>query len=247
MRIKDKVAIVTGSARGIGKYIALRLAKEGAKVVVTDINLEGCMAVVESFENFGGSGMAIKCDVTKSEEVESLINKTVEAYGKLDILVNNAGITMDATLKKMTEDQWDKVLDVNLKSVFLCSKYASGMMAENGGGRIINISSLSGVEGNFGQANYSASKAGIIGITKTLSKELGRKNITVNVVAPGFINTEMTQKIPEKVVEKLLATIPVGRKGEPEEVAAAVLYLATDEAGFVNGVTLNINGGSYVI
>ncbi len=247
MRLKDKVAIVTGSARGIGKDIALRLAKEGAKVIVTDINLEGCQEVVDSFKDFDGKGLAVKCDVTKSDEVVSLVEKTVEEFGKIDILVNNAGITMDSSLKKMTEDQWDKVIDVNLKSVFLCCKYASAKMAENNWGRIINISSLAGVEGNFGQTNYSASKAGIIGITKTLSKELGRKNITVNAVAPGFINTEMTAKIPEKIVEKLLAAIPLGRKGEPEEVAAAVAYLASEEAGFVTGTTLNINGGSYVV
>ncbi|MDW7670036.1 MAG: SDR family NAD(P)-dependent oxidoreductase, partial [Bacillota bacterium] len=189
MRLKDKVAIVTGSARGIGKDIALRLAKEGAKVIVTDINLEGCQEVVDSFKDFDGKGLAVKCDVTKSDEVVSLVEKTVEEFGKIDILVNNAGITMDSPLKKMTEDQWDKVIDVNLKSVFLCCKYASAKMSENNWGRIINISSLAGVEGNFGQTNYSASKAGIIGITKTLSKELGRKNITVNAVAPGFINT----------------------------------------------------------
>ena len=246
MRLQDKVAVVTGSARGLGKAMALRMAAEGAKVVVTDINDEACLAVKAEIERTGGMAAAIKCDVSNRHEVEALVQKTVQQFGTVHILVNNAGITRDAQMTKMTDDQWDAVIDTNLKSMFLCSQSVSPFMVGQGYGRIINISSIAAEEGNFGQTNYSAAKAGAIGMTKTLSKELGRKGITVNAVAPGFILTEMSGAIPDKVKEQLIARIPLGRAGRPEEVAAAVLFLASEEAAFVNGHVLNINGGMYV-
>lgn len=246
MRLEGKVAIVTGSARGLGKAIVERLAREGAKVVVTDVNEAGCIETAAEITKAGGEALAIVCDVTNRESIEALAKATVEKWGKIDILVNNAGITKDATLKKMTDAQWDLVMNVNLKSVFLCTQIISAYMVEQKSGRVISMSSLAGVAGNFGQTNYSATKAGIIGMTRTWAQELGRKNVTANAIAPGFMNTEMTKTIPEDITKNLLAAIPVGRKGEPEEIAAAVVYLASDEAGFVNGVTLNINGGAYV-
>lgn len=246
MRLQDKVAVVTGSARGLGKAMVLRMAAEGAKVVVTDINDEGCLAVKAEIERTGGTAAAIKCDVSNRHEVEALVQKTVQQFGTVHILVNNAGITRDAQMTKMTDDQWDAVVDTNLKSMFLCSQAVSPFMIGQGYGRIINISSIAAEEGNFGQTNYSAAKAGAIGMTKTLSKELGRKGITVNAVAPGFILTEMSGAIPDKVKEQLIARIPLGRAGRPEEVAAAVLFLASEEAAFINGHVLNINGAMYV-
>lgn len=246
MRLEGKVAIVTGSARGLGKAIVERLAREGAKVVVTDVNEAGCIETAAEINQAGGEALAQVCDVTSRESIEALAKATVEKWGKIDILVNNAGITKDSTLKKMTDAQWDLVINVNLKSVFLCTQIISAYMVEQKAGRVISMSSLAGVAGNFGQTNYAATKAGIIGMTKTWAQELGRKNVTANAIAPGFMNTEMTKTIPEDITKQLLAAIPVGRKGEPEEIAAAVVYLASDEAGFVNGVTLNINGGAYV-
>lgn len=246
MRLEGKVAVVTGSARGLGKAIVERLAKEGAKVVVTDLNEQGCIETANEIIASGGDALAVTCDVTNRESVEALASATIKKYGKIDILVNNAGITKDSSLKKMTDAQWDAVITVDLKSVFICTQILSAYMVEQKSGRIISMSSLAGVSGNFGQTNYSAAKAGIIGMTKTWAQELGRKNVTANVIAPGFMNTEMTKTIPEDITKTMLASIPVGRKGEPEEVAAAVVYLASDEAGFVNGVTLNINGGAYV-
>ena len=246
MRLQDKVAIVTGSARGLGKAMVLKMVAEGAKVVVTDINLEACQTVKAEIEAAGGTALAVKCDVTNREEVTALVEETVKVFGKVDILVNNAGITRDAQMVKMTDDNWDAVMNTNLKSMFICSQVASQPMIKQGYGRIINISSIAGQEGNFGQANYSAAKAGAIGLTKTLSKELGRKGITVNVVSPGFIMSEMSAAIPEKIKEQLIARIPLNRAGQPEEIASAVAYLASDEAAFITGQVLSVNGGMYV-
>lgn len=247
MRLKDKVAVVTGSAQGLGKAIVARMAREGAKVVVTDVNAEGAQAVVEEIKAAGGEAIAVTCNVTSRSDVEALAKTTIDTFGRVDILVNNAGITKDSSLKKMSDEQWDAVINVNLKSVFLCTQTFSSYMMEQGSGRVISLSSLAGVAGNFGQTNYSATKAGIIGMTKTWARELGRKGITANAIAPGFMNTEMTKTIPADVVNKMMANIPVGRAGEPEEVAAAAVYLASDEAGFVNGMTLQINGGEYCV
>jgi 3-oxoacyl-(acyl-carrier-protein) reductase len=246
LRLKDKVAIITGSARGLGKAMALKMAAEGAKVVVCDLNYDGCIAVKEEIESAGGVALAVRCDVAKREEVVSMVQQTVDAFGQIDILVNNAGITRDAQIIKMTDEQWDEVLNVNLKSMFICIQEVIKYMIPRNYGRIVNITSISGLEGNFGQANYSAAKAGVIGLTKTLSKELGRKGITVNAVAPGFMRTEMTKTIPEKIKEQLLARIPLRRAGEPMEVAEAVLFLASDASSYITGHTLNVNGGLYV-
>lgn len=246
MRLKDKVAIVTGSARGLGKAMVLKMAAEGAKVVITDINYEGCLSVKEEIVKMGLEAIAVRCDVTNRAEVAAMVDETIKAFGKIDILVNNAGITRDASLAKMTDEQWDAVLNTNLKSMFICTQEVIKHMIPQGGGRIINISSVAGEEGNFGQTNYSAAKAGVIGLTKTWSKELGRKNITVNAIAPGFIMTEMSQAIPDKVKEQIIARIPLGRAGQPSDVAAAVVFLASDEAGYINGHTLSVNGGMYV-
>lgn len=246
MRLKDKVAIVTGSARGLGKSMVLKMVAEGAKVVVTDINEEACQVVKAEIEAAGGTALAVKCDVTNREQVAALVEQTVAAFGKLDILVNNAGITRDAQMAKMTDENWDAVMNTNLKSMFICSQLASVPMVQQGYGRIINISSIAGQEGNFGQTNYSAAKAGAIGFTKTLCRELGRKGVTANVVAPGFIMSEMSAAIPEKIKEQLIARIPLNRAGQPEEIAAAVVFLASDEASFITGQVLSVNGGMYV-
>lgn len=247
MIFDNRVAIVTGSAQGLGSAMAKRLAKEGVKVVVADFNLEKVHEVVAQIKNDGGDAIGFKCDVTNREEVKELGEKVIEHYGRLDILVNNAGITRDASFKKMTDEQWDAVLAVDLKSVFIVSQELQKYMEANKYGRIINISSVVGLSGNFGQANYSAAKAGVVGLTKTMSIELGKHGITVNAIAPGFINTDMTKVIPEDVKNKMIASIPVGRAGEPEDVAAAVAFLASDESGFISGVTLSVNGAMYLV
>jgi 3-oxoacyl-[acyl-carrier protein] reductase len=244
---KDKVAVVTGGTRGIGKAIALRLASEGAKVMIAATNSERCAKIVAEIQEMGGTVAAMVCDISQRGDVEQLAAETIKRFGKVDILVNNAGITRDGILKRITDDMWESVIDINLKSVFICSQIFSPYMAEQKWGRIINMSSLSGAWGTIGQANYAASKAGIIGFTKTLARELGRKNITVNAIAPGLINTDMAKEIPEQTLKETLAGIPLGRLGEPEEIAAAVSYLASEEAGFVNGITLHINGGAYLV
>jgi 3-oxoacyl-[acyl-carrier protein] reductase len=246
MIFNDRVAVITGSAQGLGLAMAKRFAMDGVKVVVTDVDMGKVEEAVESIKRDGGEAFGVKCDVTNREEVKALGEKVIEKYGRLDILVNNAGITRDATFKKMTDAQWDAVLTVDLKSIFIVSQELYKYMELNNYGRIISLSSVVGLSGNFGQANYTAAKAGVIGLTKTLAIELGKKGITVNAIAPGFIKTAMTQVIPEPIKEKMIATIPVGRPGEPEDVAAAVVFLASDEAGFINGVTLSVNGGMYI-
>ncbi|NLP38003.1 MAG: 3-oxoacyl-ACP reductase FabG [Firmicutes bacterium] len=246
MRLKGKVAIVTGSARGLGKAMALKMAAEGAKVVVCDLNYEGCVAVKEEIEQNGGKALAVRCDVTSREEVAALVAQTMDNFSQIDILVNNAGITRDAQIIKMTDQQWDEVINTNLKSMFICIQEVIKVMIPRNYGRIVNITSIAALEGNFGQTNYAAAKAGIIGLTKTLSKELGRKGITVNAVAPGFMDTEMTKTIPAHIQEQLLARIPLRRAGQPEEAAEAVVFLASDAASYITGQTLSVNGGLYV-
>ncbi len=245
MIFNNRVAVVTGSTQGIGLSIAKRLAKEGVKIVVTARNIEKVNEVVAEIKRDGGEAIGFKCDVTNREEVRALGEKVVEKYGSIDILVNNAGITRDASFKRMTDEQWDEVLTGDLKSVFIVTQELSKYMESNKYGRIINLSSVVGLSGNFGQANYTAAKAGILGFTKTLSVELGKKGITVNAVAPGFIETAMTQEIPEKIRAEILTSIPVGRAGTPEDIAAAVAFLASEEAGFISGITLSVNGSMY--
>lgn len=246
MKFSNRVAIVTGSAQGLGLAIARRLAQEGVKVVVTDFNVEKIDEAVAELKNNGGDAIGFKCDVTNRDEVRELGAKVIEHYGKIDILVNNAGITRDSSFKKMTDEQWDAVIDVDLKSIFIVIQELYKYMEENKYGRIINISSVVGLSGNFGQSNYSAAKAGVIGLTKTLAIEFGNKGITVNAVAPGFINTEMTKIMPDYAKDKMISAIPVGRAGEPEDIAAAVAFLSSDETGFISGATLSVNGAMYV-
>jgi len=243
MRLKDKVALVTGSARGIGKDIALAFAREGADVIISDVNFEMAEATSKEVESLGRRSMAIKLDVTKSSEVDESINKILDKFSKIDILVNNAGITKDGLILRMSESDWDAVINVNLKGTFNCTKAVSRVMLKAKSGKMINVASIIGIIGNAGQANYSASKAGIIALTKTTAKELGSRGICVNAIAPGFIQTEMTDKLPEDVKEKMLRAIPLARFGKPSEVANLCLFLASQDADYITGQTIVIDGG----
>lgn len=242
MRLKDKKAAVTGAARGIGRAIALKLAREGADVVVADINLEGVQKVAGEIEDMGRKAVALKVDVSVKEEAEKIINTAKEKLGRLDILVNNAGINRDAMLHKMSDEDWGRVLAVDLTGVFFCTRAAAKLMRDQGYGRIINISSASWM-GNIGQANYSAAKAGVVGFSKTAARELARKGVTVNVICPGFIDTEMTRAVPEKIRAKIIDKIPMGEVGKPEDVANAVAFLASDEARYITGAIIDVGGG----
>jgi 3-oxoacyl-[acyl-carrier protein] reductase len=243
-KLEGKVAVVTGASRGIGRAIALKLADEGAKVVV---NYSGSQAkaeeVVAMIQENGGEAIAVQGSVSKTEEVTALMDAAVKTFGSLDILVNNAGITRDNLLMRMKEDEWDDVLDTNLKGVFLCTKAVTRQMMKQRAGRIINISSIVGVAGNAGQANYVAAKAGVIGLTKTTAKELASRNILVNAIAPGFIETEMTDQLPGDIKQGMLTQIPLAKLGQPEDIAKAVVFLASDDANYMTGQTLHIDGG----
>jgi 3-oxoacyl-[acyl-carrier protein] reductase len=237
-KLKEKVAIVTGGAMGIGKATAIRFAEEGAKVVIWDINEEKGKALADELD-----GLFFKVNTTDLSACEAAAKAAAEAYGQIDILINNAGITRDATMKKMSTDQWQQVIDVNLTGVFNCTKAVLPYMLEREYGRIVSAASVVAHNGNFGQTNYVATKAGVIGMTKVWAKEFGRKGITANAVAPGFIGTEMVLTIPEKVIDMLKQKTPVPRLGEPSEIAAAYAFLASDEAAFINGAVLNVDGG----
>ncbi|MCE8423564.1 MAG: 3-oxoacyl-ACP reductase FabG [Candidatus Methanoperedens sp.] len=242
MRLENKVIIITGAGSGIGKETALLFAREGAKVVVADMNERaGEETVVEIKKN--GEGIFIKLDVSNREQAKEMVKITLEKYGKIDVLINNAGIVQDAFLSKMTEDQWDKVININLKGVFNCTQAVVEVMMNQGKGVIINTSSIVGLNGNVGQVNYAATKAGLIGMTKTLAKELGKKGIRVNAVAPGFITTPMTSNVPDKILEMMKEKTPLRRLGEVKDVAYAYMYLASDESNFVNGAVLCVDGG----
>ena len=242
MRLQDKVAIITGGGRGIGEATCLKFAAEGAKVVVVD--MAGGEDVVAMIKANGGQAIALTANVTDPASVEKMVADTVAAYGKVDVIVNNAGITDDAQLLKMTEAQWDKVINVNLKGVFLCGQAAAKQMAtQETGGVILSASSVVGVYGNFGQTNYAATKWGVIGMTKSWAKELGRKKIRTAAVCPGFINTPMVAKMPENVVDMMKGKSPLGRLGEPSDVAALYAFLASDEASFITGTAISIDGG----
>ncbi|NYB75625.1 3-oxoacyl-ACP reductase FabG [Sedimentibacter hydroxybenzoicus DSM 7310] len=243
MRLLDKVAIITGGGRGIGEATAKKFAKEGAKVVIADINNEDVKKTVNEIHENGGVAAGINVDVTNTESVNKMIDFTLKNYGRLDIIVNNAGITMDSTLLKMAEEQWDAVIDVNLKGVYICGQAAAKVMAEQGSGVILNASSVVGLYGNFGQTNYAATKWGVIGMTKTWAKELGKKGVRSNAVAPGFIATPMVKKMPEKVIDIMKGKSPLGILGEPEDIANAYAFLASDEAKFITGSVLEITGG----
>ncbi len=242
-RIENKVAIITGGADGIGKATSIRFAQEGAIVIIWDLNDVKGYDTVEEIKKSGGVAEFVRVNTAKFEEVEAATNNAISKYGRIDILINNAGITRDSTLKKMTPQQWKDVIDVNLTGVFNCTKCVSSHMVDKGYGRIINTSSVVALYGNFGQTNYVATKAGLIGMTKTWGKELGRKGVTVNAVAPGFIATEMVKKMPEDVLKAMEQKVPIGRLGNPEEIASAYLFLASDEAAYINGAVLSVDGG----
>jgi len=244
--LKEKVAIVTGAGQGIGRAIAHTLACHGSAVVLCDIVKENVEAVEKELREKKYTALAVLCDVSDYNACEAMVKMTLEKFGRVDILVNNAGITRDRLLMRMTEEDWDTVMAVNLKSVFNCSKAVCRTMFKQRCGCIINISSIVGLTGNIGQANYAASKAGLIGLTKALAKELARDGITVNAVSPGFIETDMVSGIPQKVREKIITNIPLGRFGLAREVARAVVYLASEDADYVTGHVLNINGGMYL-
>lgn len=247
MTLAGKTALVTGASRGIGKEIALELARNGANIVVNYAgNQQLAEQVVDEIRSFGRESIAIQADVANSEAVDQMVKETVNRFGSLDILVNNAGITRDQLLMRMKESDWDDVLNTNLKSVFLTTKAVSRQMMKQRKGRIINIASIVGVSGNAGQANYVAAKAGIIGFTKTAAKELAPRNITVNAVAPGFITTDMTDKLPEDVKQELYKQIPLARLGEPKDIAYVVAFLASEKSSYITGQTIHVNGGMYM-
>ena len=243
MRVKGKVVIVTGAGRGIGREPAFLLSNQGAQVAVCDRDPAAVEEVSRQIVRAGGESSAHAVDVTQRATVDEMVRQVKERFGRIDVLINNAGITMDATLAKMTEEQFDTVIDVNLKGVFNCTQAVLPHMLEQGKGKIINASSVVGLYGNFGQTNYAATKAGVIGMTKSWAKELARKGITANAVAPGFIMTEMTAKMPEKVLDMMKEKTPVGRLGTPEDIAKAYLFLASDDADFITGQVLGVDGG----
>ena len=243
MELKDKVALVTGGGQGIGRVIGDNLAKSGAHVIFGDINLENAEKSAKAIRANGGSGSSILLDVADPENVKEVFDLIVKKFKPLDILVNNAGITKDGLFVRMKEDDWDRVLAVNLKGSFLCGQQAAKQMMKQRQGAIVNIASIVGVMGNAGQANYSASKAGLIGLTKTMARELAPRNITVNAVAPGFIDTEMTRVLDEKIKDKLIEQIPLSRLGLPEDIANSVAFLVSSRSSYITGQVLNINGG----
>ena len=241
-RVQDKVVIITGGASGIGRVSARRFAAEGARVVIWDIDAVKAEATRTEIEAGGGEAVAALVNTTQPEQVVAAAQAVHDQYGRIDVLINNAGITRDATLRKMTLAQWQQVLDVNLTGVFVCTQAVAPFMEAQQSGRIINTSSVVGLYGNFGQANYAATKAGLIGLTKTLARELGKYNITVNAVAPGFIATDMIDTVPAKVIDMLKGRTPLRRLGTPEDIANAYLFLASDEAGFISGTVLSVDG-----
>ncbi|MEH7389160.1 3-oxoacyl-[acyl-carrier-protein] reductase [Bacillus sp. JJ1503] len=244
MKLEGKIALVTGASRGIGREIALELARQGADIAVNySGSEERANQVVAEIKEMGRSAIAVQCDVSNSESVANMVKETIDAFGKLDILVNNAGITKDNLLMRMKEDEWDDVININLKGVFLCTKAVTRQMMKQRSGRIINISSIVGVSGNPGQANYVAAKSGVIGLTKTSAKELSSRGITVNAVAPGFITTDMTDKLQDEVKEAMLKQIPLARFGEPSDIANVVVFLASEDSRYMTGQTLHVDGG----
>lgn len=244
--LSDKVAIVTGASRGIGRSIALALAGQGAKVVASARNAEALANLAAEIKAQGGEALAVVGDVALEADANNLIEQAVAAFGQVDILVNNAGITRDGLLLRMKSDDWDAVLDTNLKGAFLCTRAAAKVMSKQRSGRIINISSVVGEMGNAGQANYCASKAGLLGLTKSVARELARRNVTVNAITPGFIVTDMTDSMTDKAREAMTEQIPLGRLGEALDVANAVLFLASDQSSYITGQVLGINGGMYM-
>ena len=243
MKLENKVAIITGAGSGIGKETALLFAQEGARVVVADINEKGGSDTVEGIKRNGGDGFFVKLDASSREQSKQMASEALLRYGRIDVLINNAGIVQDALILKMTEEQWDKVINVNLKGAFNCIQAVAETMINQGSGVIINASSVVGLFGNVGQTNYAAAKAGLIGMTKALAKELGKKGVRVNAVAPGFIVTPMTSNVPERILEIMKEKTPLRRLGEPMDVAYAYLYLASNDAKFITGAVVSVDGG----
>lgn len=243
MRLKDKVALITGAANGIGLTAAEVFAKEGAKVAMADFNAEQGEKRAQELRGKGYDVTFFQVNVAQRSSVDEMVEKVRDTYGNIGVLINNAGITKDAMLSKLTVEDFQAVLDVNLTGVFHCTQAVLPSMIENGKGKIINTSSVSGVYGNIGQTNYAATKAGVVGMTKSWAKELGRKGINVNAVAPGFIDTGMTAKVPEKILDQMKQMIPLARLGKPEDIANAYLFLASDESNYINGTVLHVDGG----
>jgi 3-oxoacyl-[acyl-carrier protein] reductase len=246
MSLNDKIALVTGAAQGIGRDIALGLAKDGANVAICDVNLDAAQKTAGDIEAMGRKSLAVKANVASSAEVTAMIDQVVATFGRIDILVNNAGITRDGLILRMKDEDWDLVLSINLKGSFLCTKSALKYMTKQRSGTIINIASIVGAMGNAGQANYVASKAGLIGLTKTIAREYSNRNVTANAVAPGFIDTAMTQALSEQVRADLAKQIPLGRLGSSEDVANAVRFLASPAAAYITGQVIHVNGGMYM-
>jgi len=240
---EEKVAVVTGGGRGIGKSIVLALARQGCNVVITDIDIKTAEKTTQEAEKLGVRALAVKADISVSKEVDGFVDETMKQFGHIDILVNNAGITRDNLLMRMNEDEWDLVLKVNLKGAFLCTRKVIRSMMRQRSGKIINIASVVGIMGNAGQANYAASKAGIIGFTKSVAKEVASRNIQVNAIAPGYIETEMTAGLPDEVKNSYLSSIPANRAGTPEDIAEAVIFLASSASDYITGQVLHVDGG----
>jgi len=246
LELTGKVALVTGAAQGIGKAVALLLARNGADMVVSDINFEKAQETVKEVETIGRKAMAMKVDVSNFNDVDQMTKAILERFGKIDILINNAGIARDKLILRMTEEDWDAVIDINLKGTFNCTKAVLKQMIKQKTGKIVNIASVVGEMGNAGQSNYAASKAGVIGLTKTIAREVAQRGINVNAIAPGYIETSMTDALPEKAKEELKRLIPLERLGRPEDVAHAVLFLVLEASSYITGQVLNVNGGLYM-
>jgi 3-oxoacyl-[acyl-carrier protein] reductase len=245
-RLKSKVSIITGAARGIGYATALKFAREGAKVIACDVDRPSIDAAVAEIRRSGGEADGFVVDVTEPQSIRAMVEVVMARYGRIDVLVNNAGVVQDAQITKMNEDQFDRVIDVNLKGTYNCTKAVADIMVTQQAGVILNASSIVGLYGNFGQTNYAASKFGVIGMVKTWARELGRKGVRANAVCPGFVETSILQSIPERVLEQLKARVPLGRLAKPEEIANTYAFLASDEASYINGAVIEVSGGATI-
>jgi 3-oxoacyl-[acyl-carrier protein] reductase len=246
MRLAGKVSIVTGAARGIGLATALKFAREGALVALCDVDQAAVDGAVREVRQAGGEALGFVVDVTRPATIRAMVDAVMQKYGRIDVLVNNAGIVQDAQLLKMSEVQFDKVIDVNLKGTYNCTKAVADIMVQQGSGVILNASSIVGIHGNFGQTNYAASKFGVIGMVKTWARELGRKGVRANAVCPGFVETTILSSIPEKVLDAMRARVPLGRLAKPEEIANTYAFLASDEASYINGAVIEVSGGATI-
>jgi 3-oxoacyl-[acyl-carrier protein] reductase len=246
MRLAGKVSIVTGAARGIGLATALKFAREGALVALCDVDQAAVDGAVREVRQAGGEALGFVVDVTRPPTIRAMVDAVMQKYGRIDVLVNNAGIVQDAQLLKMSEVQFDKVIDVNLKGTYNCTKAVADIMVQQGSGVILNASSIVGIHGNFGQTNYAASKFGVIGMVKTWARELGRKGVRANAVCPGFVETTILSSIPEKVLDAMRARVPLGRLAKPEEIANTYAFLASDEASYINGAVIEVSGGATI-